>query len=108
LLVRAWGYIGTLLLVECLWVVLYSMFVLSARYTYELSFFMIAILILVLSAVELVVGLLCFIIYYHAFNSLSTTTPQSKTAATSSYTSAARLRISRFSWAASNSKYPLP
>lgn len=65
LLARSWGYVGTLLVVEALWVVLYSLFVTVAPATHELSFFFAAVVVLILSAVELVLGLLCFIIFYH-------------------------------------------
>ena len=98
LLARSWGYIGTLLLVECLWVILYCLFIISARYLQDLSFFMVAIIILILSAVELVIGLLCFIIYYHTFNSLTTHSNTGKTTALYGKVSSQRSVASRFIW----------
>ena len=76
--VRSWSYVGLLLLVECLWVLLYCLFVLVAQYLNDLAFFMGAILILILAAVELVVGLLCFVLYYHSSNSVSAQPVNSK------------------------------
>jgi NADH:ubiquinone oxidoreductase subunit K len=78
LLSRSWSYVGVILIIECLWVVLYALFITAAQYLDELSFFMVAFLILVLSAVELVIGLICFILYYNTFNLSSITPAQRK------------------------------
>lgn len=59
-----------LLIVEGLWVLLYCLFISVAPSALELSFFMVALLILTLSAVELVLGLLCFVIFYHTVNAV--------------------------------------
>lgn len=66
---------GTLLLVEGLWVLIYCLFIFMAPGLQDLSFFLTAILVLILSAVELVVGLLCFIIFYHTVNTLAPRAP---------------------------------
>ena len=56
---------GTLLVVEALWVLLYCLFLASAPAAHEIAFFFAAVTVLILSAVELVLGLLCFIVFYH-------------------------------------------
>lgn len=65
---RVWGLLGMLFIVECIWVSLYYLFIASAMLTHGLVTFFCAILILVLSAVEFIISLICFILYYNLFN----------------------------------------
>jgi NADH:ubiquinone oxidoreductase subunit K len=61
-----------LVVFEALWVLLFAIVVTFAPEIGELGFFLLAIICLTISAVELTLGLLVFIVYYHVTNYIST------------------------------------
>ena len=75
-LTKNYTFVITLLGIEICWVALVTTFILAAPGFNEVSFFMYAIMILILSAVELVVGLLLFMVL-HGLTGYKSAGPQS-------------------------------
>jgi hypothetical protein len=78
MLLRSWGFVVLLIAGETLWVLLFVLTLSYCPIDFDVTYFTMSIICIIISGVELVVTLVSFIIYYHVTNYLTTSSLESK------------------------------